>query len=125
MRIRQFIKKDLLKHITNDDRITKLADKIRIKPLYTWLEDDFNRIEGIKASDIIEILINYDAIEKLLPEITKQNELTYILRNISKLDDYSNLQSIKDNIENFDDYWSNLKDAMQFSEEFVVKYKEI
>lgn len=124
LRIRQFIKKDLLKHITNDDRITKLADKIRIKPLYTWLEDDFNRIEGIKASDIIEILINYDAIEKLLPEITKQNELTYILRNISKLDDYSNLQSIKDNIENFDDYWSNLKDAMQFSEEFVVKYKE-
>ena len=124
LRIRQFIKKDLLRDITNEDKIVKLANKIKIKPLYTWLENDFNKIEDIKINDVIEILINYDVVEKLLPEIANRNELTYILRNISKLNEYGNLQSIKDNIENFDNYWSNLKDDMQFSEEFIEKYKQ-
>ncbi len=124
LRIRQFAKKELLNKTIENLKIKKLAERIREKPLYTWMENDFNKIENIKASDVIEILINYDIIGKFIPEIKRQNELAYILRNIEQIQNYDNLKSIKDNIEKIDKYWNELKRSMSFDNEFIEKYNQ-
>ena len=125
IRIRQFIKKDLLdEYIWDKDKIKTIAEKISIKPLYNWLEDEFNAIKGIKAKDVVRIFMNYDNIEKLLPEISKRSELLYLLANVEKIEDYDYLENIKDDIENFDSYWSKLKDIMNLSNDFIETNKE-
>lgn len=124
LRIRQFIKKLLLSTKMEEVEIKKLADKIKEKPLYIWLENDFNKIEDIKMTDVIQILINYETISRYIPEIEKQNELAYILRNINQIQEYGNLQSIKDNIEEIDEYWNELKRYMNFDKEFIEKYNQ-
>lgn len=124
LRIRQFIKKLLLSTKMEEVEIKKLAEKIKEKPLYIWLENDFNKIKDIKMSDVIQILINYETISKYIPEIKKQNELAYILRNINQIQEYGNLQSIKDNIEEIDEYWNELKRYMNFDKEFIEKYNQ-
>ena len=124
LRIRQFIKKDLLKGKFENLQIQKLAERIKIKPLYKWLEKDFNEIKDIKIEDSIQMLINYEYIQKFIPEIKNRNELSYILRNIDIISNYDNINSLKENIEDNDIYWEYLKNKMNFSNEFVEKYKE-
>ena len=124
LRIRQFIKKDLLKESIEDWQIENLTKLIKIKPLYMWLEQDFNKIKDIKIEDVVQILINYDCIQKFIPEIMNQNVLLYILRNIDKVSNYDNVKYIINNIEDIDVYWKYLKKEMNFSEEFIQKYKE-
>lgn len=122
LRIRQLSKKNLLSNGISDDDIKKLAEKIKIKPLYKWLELDFNKIKDIKIEHVIQILIHYEEIEKFVFEIKNYKELLWILRNSDKIVNYKNLQSIKDDIENIDKYWIKLKDEIKFSDDFLKKY---
>ena len=124
LRIRQFIKKELLEGDFDNCQIKKLAEKIKIKPLYMWLEQDFNKIKDIKIDDVIQILINYENIQKFIPEIDNKKELSYILRNIDIVTKYDSVKDIKDNIENTDIYWKYIKEQMNFSDEFIQKYKQ-
>lgn len=122
LRIRQLLKKNLLDYITNDIEIMKIAEKIKEKPLYIWLENDFNKIENIKIDDVIQILIHYENVKKFLPDIKNNIELSYILRNNEKIMKYDSLKNIKENIENMDEYWIKLKNDMKFSDDFLQKY---
>lgn len=123
LRIRQLLKKDLLDINITDSQIKLLAEKIVEKSLYKWMEQDFNNIKDIKITDTIQILIKYENIYKVLNEIKNINELSYVLRNYDKIEEYDSLQSIKDDIQNIDKYWLKLKDEMNFSDEFIEKYK--
>lgn len=124
LRIRQFIKKQLLEKEFEKDKIESLANRIKEKPLYTWIEKDFNKIGGIKPEDAIKILINYDKIIRFIPEINNKEELAYILRNLDKIQEYKSLREIKENIEQIDMYWETLKYKMDLSEEFIKKYQD-
>lgn len=124
LRIRQFIKKELLSERIEKLKLKQLAEKIKEKPLYAWIENDFNKIDNIKVSDVIKILANYDIIGKFIPEIKRQSELAYILRNIEQIQNYDNLENIKDNIEKIDKYWNELKRSMNFDNEFIEKYNQ-
>ena len=123
LRIRQLIKKDLLSNITDDDDIFKLAEKIKIKPLYLWIEKDFKNIKELACSDALQILIHYDDLQKFIPEINNSFELAYLLRNCEKLSKYENLENIKNDIQNIDEFWIRLKQELEFNEEFLQKNK--
>jgi len=68
LRIRQLIKKQLLVKEIEKSENGSLVNKIKEKPLYTWIEKDFNKIRGIKPEDAIKILINYNQIIRFIPE---------------------------------------------------------
>ena len=120
--IKQLIKKDLLNDIS-EEKIKKLAQNLILKPLYSWIENDFSKINGISAKDAIELLIDYDKFRRFIPDIKEQNELAYIIRNFDSIQEYNSLYEIKNNIENIDIYWNKLKNEMNFTDEFVKKYK--
>ena len=122
--IRQLLKKDLLNIEIDEYELHTLADKLKEKPLYTWLEKDFNEIKSITASDIVGILTRYEKIEKFIGEIKNRNELRYIIRNCNNLEKYNSLQEIKNNIEDIDEYWTKLKTIMNFSDDFINVYKK-
>ena len=119
VRIRQ-----LLDDISGAPNINQLAKMIKIKPLYLWIENDFNKIADITINDVIQMLINYETIDKFIPEIANRNEVRFILRNLDRIQDYDNLKDMKNDIENIDSYWLKMKDELNFSNEFTEKYKE-
>lgn len=123
LRIRQFIKKQLLGKEIDEIENKSLALRIKEKPLYTWIEKDFNKINGIKPEDAIKILINYDQIIRFIPDINDKKELSYILRNLNDIQEFENLKDIKENIEKIDRYWNWLKYQMELSHEFIEKYR--
>lgn len=122
--IKQLIKKDLLNYTSEEEKLKKLAQNLIQKPLYSWIENDFSKINGISAKNTVELLIDYDKFERFIPEIKDQNELAYIIRNFDSIQEYSSLNEIKNNIECIDIYWNKLKEEMNFTDEFVEKYKE-
>ena len=71
---------------------------IKIKPLYLWIENDFNKIADITINDVIQMLINYETIDKFIPEIANRNEVRFILRNLDRIQDYDNLKDMKNDI---------------------------
>ena len=124
LRIRQLMKKKLLSIDINDTEIKALADQLKEKPLYTWLELDLNKIKDIVITDVVQILIKYEKVKRFLNEIRNRSELSYILRNYNSIEKYNNLQEIKNDIENVDKYWIKLKNIMEYSDDFINKYKE-
>lgn len=124
LRIRQLMKKDLLNIDINDFEIQLLAEKLKEKPLYSWLEVELNKIKDILISDVVQVLIRYEKIKKFLSEIKNRSELSYVLRNYNNIEKYANLQAIKNDLENIDKYWINLKSIMNYSDDFINKYKE-
>lgn len=124
LRIRQLMKKDLLSIDINDFEIQLLAEKLKEKPLYSWLEVELNKIKDILISDVVQVLIRYEKIKKFLSEIKNRSELSYVLRNYNNIEKYANLQAIKNDLENIDKYWINLKSIMNYSDDFINKYKD-
>lgn len=121
LRIKQIINKNLVTSNLSEDEIKSLSEKIKMKSLYNWIEQDFKEIKDIKANDAVSILINYNDVSRFIKEIKDRKELLYILRNKEFLTKYDSLQEIKDNIEKVDQYWEKLVNVMEFNQEFVKK----
>lgn len=123
--MQQLLKKNLLHdRDMSDKEIEKLAEKLKIKPLYRWFETDFANIKGLKVGNIIDIFINYDIIKRFIPQISAENELLYIIRNIEQIQHYKDLNEIKENLENTDLAWKELVYCMKFSQDFIRDNKE-
>ena len=121
--IRQLAKKHLLPNL-DDESMQKLVDKLLIKNLYKWLEQDFTHIEGITHADIINILISYEEISKFIPQVTSRNEALYMLGNIDSIQSYNDFSSMKKDIVKIDTVWIELANTMNFNEEFVEQYSK-
>lgn len=121
LRIKQIINKNLIKSSISEEEIKQLAERIKYKSLYNWIEQDFRGIKDIKGEDAVRLLINYDVVSKFIKEIRERNELLYILRNREILSQYDSLQEIKDNIEEIDQHWKELVNIMKFTQEFIEK----
>lgn len=124
LRIKQLINKNLISSSLSFNEMEKLAEKLKEKSLYNWIEQDFKDIKGLTPKNAIDALINYSYISKFISEIKNRNELLYLLRNKDIINTFSCLESIRDNIEGIDKYWNELINLMDISQEFIKKYKE-
>lgn len=121
--IKQLIKRNLLNNGISDEELQKLAKMFKIQHLYRWIEKDFAHIKGITQENVITILICYDKIKKFISQIHNQIELQYVIRNLDRIQEYSSLDILKNNIENIDNYWKKLVNKMDFSEQFIQDNK--
>lgn len=122
--IRQLAKRSLLNNSISDEELEKLAEMFKIQNLYRWIEKDFAHIKGIRQENVITILLNYGEIKRFIPQIHDYTELQYVIRNINKLQQYDNLEDIKDNIETLDEYWQELVNIMDFNKQFINDNKQ-
>ncbi len=122
LRIKQCIKKKLLDNVESKD-LEKIAERIKEKSIYDWLED-FKFIQDIQVADIIQIFINYEIIAKFIPQLKYRSELGYVIRNVDQIQDYNNLQNISENIIEIDKQWKYLEEQLKFDEEFIQKYQK-
>lgn len=123
IRIKQLINKELLNQYYTDEEIKSLGEKLKIKSLYNWIEQDFSHIKDITPTMAVKLLIDYEYISKFINAIENIEELSYILRNKEIVSEYNNFQDMKDNIENIDKSWQKLIEIMELKQEFIEKNK--
>lgn len=121
--IRQLAKRNLLHEDITNEELQKIAQMLKIQHLYHYIEKDFYHIKGLDAESTIRILINYERIQKFIPQIQNKTELLYILRNLDKVQKYNSIDTIKANIENIDAYWNDLIKFMGFNTKFIENNK--
>lgn len=122
--IKQLLKKELLSYKLTEEELIILANRLKIKTLYNWYENDFNNIDGLKIDNVVQLLINYDYIKAFISQISNVTELLYIMRNKDIVNKYNSLDEIKADIENIDNCWKQLVDIMGISEDFIKQNKE-
>lgn len=118
--IREIINKHCL---PMDANVKTLADKLCIKPLSVWMQNDFGHIKDIDAALTIALLSFYEKVHHLIPEININAEVRYIVQNIEFASQVSSMKELRDNILTRNPEWLELKNEFNITDDFVQKYK--
>lgn len=121
--LRQLYKRNVLKSYM-EPNFPQLADKLDVKPLLAWKEQEFGHITGLTAEETADLLIHFDEIYHLLPSIHCRTDAILALKNLTSLQQVESIRSLKNNIVNIDPEWHALVEDMALSEEFLKKYEE-
>lgn len=122
--LRQLSKRSLLKKNLDELEIRSLASRLSQKPLSQWIEHDFPQITGLKAEDAVSLLIAYDEIGRLIPQMKNRSEALLVARNRSHIQEFNSLEDIKREIDNVDLAWGNLRKELQLDADFTRAYQE-
>ena len=121
--LRQLRKRDVLKPYMEPE-LPQLAEKLDIKPLYSWKEQEFGHITGLTAEDAAQMLIHFDSISRLLPGMRCRTDAILVLKNLAALEQVDSLDALKENIICFDAEWHALSEEMGLSEEFLTLHRD-
>ena len=122
--LKQLAKRKLLIKDMDDADISKLAEKLSVKPLYTWMRDNFSHISELKAPDAIQLLLSYDELTGLIPQMKTPSDVMLAVRNRDRIQGFPDMESLKDDMLSIDTAWASLLKAMDFSKEFVQENKD-
>ncbi len=120
---RQLLKRDVLKSFAAED-LGRLADKLNIKPLYDWKEQEFGHINGLTAEDAASLLVHFEDVRHLLPSIHHRTDVVLALKNKDFLIRFDCMEDLKSHIIQIDAEWRALTEAMSLSKEFMAKYQD-
>ena len=120
--LRQLAKKKLLPEALDDLSLERLAQRLSIKPIYKWIQDEFSKISDVNANITIDILINYEKLDKFIPCITTAAEANYLIRNKDSISECKSFDYILKNIDKIDVAWSELYQILELSDTFREIY---
>jgi len=125
---RLLVLRELLNHKVlekmDDGDIRALADKLAIKPLYRWCQEEFRHIEGLDNGLSAQVLAHLDQLQQLLPECRNRTDAMLALRHADDLGQFASLDLLKKHITEVDRDWRFLVETMGLSEEFLSSYQD-
>ena len=119
--IRQVVKKRCLSHTMD---INQIADKLSIKPLCQWIEEDFSHIRDLDADVSMMLLQEYNRISHLVGDITSISEARYVARFAEQLQNKNSMDEVRDEIMSCNPEWISLRQTFNFSSDFVKQNEE-
>lgn len=120
---KQLRKRDALKSCMKPG-LPQLAEKLDIKPLQSWKEQEFGHIAGLTAEDAAQMLVFLDPISRLLPGMRCRTDAILVLKNLAALEQVDSLDALKENIIRFDAEWHALSEEMGLSEKFLALHRD-
>ena len=121
--IRELIKRDCLTDALEENQVERLAEALSKKPLSRWMQEDFKNILDLRHETAIWILIFLMDFTELLKDLTKDNQVYFLLHNQNLLNGCSGLPALMDKLLAQDPSWKNLKTELNISDAFVVENK--
>jgi len=122
--IRQFLKRKLLKDAADDTMLDGLAEKLDVKPLDRWIQEDFQKIRNLRAGDAVQLLFHFSSVRHLLPTLESREDAILALRNLERLAEFDSASELKVRIAEIDADWKLLSEAMNLSNDFITKHME-
>lgn len=121
--LRQMLKRDLL-HRIDDERLAAVAARLSEKPFTAWKDEVFSHIRGMIPALCVRLLCVYENISRFIPEIHTANEASFLLRHNDRLEAYSDWKAIRENIEQIDTAWVELRKALQLDDAFAHEHEQ-
>ena len=121
--IRELIKRDCLTDALEENQIECLAEALSKKSLSRWMQEDFKNILDLRHETAIWILIFLMDFTELLKDLTKDNQVYFLLHNQNLLNGCSGLPALMDKLLSQDPSWKNLKTELNISDAFVAENK--
>ena len=121
--IRELIKRDCLTDALEENQIERLAEALSKKSLSRWMQEDFKNILDLQHETAIWILIFLMDFTELLKELTRDNQVYFLLHNQNLLNGCSGLPALMDKLLAQDPSWKNLKTELNISDAFVAENK--
>lgn len=121
--IRELIKRDCLTDALEENQVERLAEALSKKPLSRWMQEDLKNILDLRHETAIWILIFLMDFPELLKDLTKDNQVYFLLHNQNLLNGCSGLPALMDKLLAQDPSWKNLKTELNISDAFVEENK--
>ena len=121
--LRQLGKKMILQP-EDECNIDVLAERLSEKNLHRWIQEDFAHIEGLTASTALSLLDSYAELKHLIPSVESEDEAQYLLRNIERVSEYKDMDTIRSDIMTMDVSWLELREKLDIDEAFVNQYSK-
>jgi hypothetical protein len=119
--IRQVVKKRCLSPAMDVNRI---ADKLSIKPLCQWIEEDFSHIRDLDMNVCMMLLQEYDRISHLAGDITSISEARYVTSYAELLQNKKSMEEVREEALSSNPEWLSLRQTFHFTSDFVKQNKE-
>ena len=119
--IRQVVKKRCLSPAMDVNRI---ADKLSIKPLCQWIEEDFSHIRDLDMNVCMMLLQEYDRISHLVGDITSISEARYVASYAVLLQNKKSMEEVREEALSSNPEWLSLRQTFHFTSDFVKQNKE-
>jgi hypothetical protein len=121
---KQLTKNKIMTFITDEDIIKRLAEKLSQKPLSEWRDSEFAHIDGVKLADAADLLVYYDEVKNLIPQLRNRIDIKLLIRNSEYALTYKTLDEMKTDLVNIDGAWNELIGKLGFKDEFLFKNQE-
>ena len=100
-----------------------MAEALSKKPLSRWMQEDLKNILDLRHETAIWILIFLMDFPEFLKDLTKDNQVYFLLHNQNLLNGCSGLPALMDKLLVQDPSWKNLKTELNISDAFVEENK--
>lgn len=121
--IRELIKRDCLIDALEENQVERLTEALSKKPLSRWMQEDLKNILDLRHETAIWILIFLMDFPEFLKDLTKDNQVYFLLHNQNLLNGCSGLPALMDKLLVQDPSWKNLKTELNISDAFVEENK--
>ena len=121
--IRELIKRDCLTDALEENQVERLAEALSKKPLSRWMQEDLKNILDLRHETAVWILIFLRDFPELLKDLTRDNQVYFLLHNQNLLNGCSGLPALMDKLLDQDASWKNLKAELNISDAFVEENK--
>lgn len=117
--IREMIKRDLVSENFTEDMLTSLAGALSRQRLGVWRERELAHIRGLGYLESVRLLMVYDQIQHLLPELQTWEEALYVVRNVEWAKELKSWSQAKKCLVEHDKEFQKLRETMGMSDDFI------
>ena len=117
--LRQLLKRRLIPTACSQEKLAALARRLSEKPLNRWMEQDLAHIQGLLPRQAVLLLMEYEDVQRFLPEMTSATEAVFYLNNQEPLAAYDNWHTAMKNIRTLDQDWQVLQKELGLDEAFI------
>lgn len=121
---RELIKHRCLPEKMEKDELVHLGECLSQKALSVWMQEELRHIRQLRYHTAVRLLAHWQEVKRFVPDLTKENQVLFLLRNKERLKEFSDFQEIKEQICETDHAWKWLKENLCIDEAFIQKHKE-
>ena len=122
--LRQLRKRNFLSGISSEEELDIMAGLLDQKPFSAWQQRDMGHIEGIKASDVAQVMLHLDKLRPLLAGMHCRADVMLALRCLKDIDRYESMDELKADLLETDQEWLALKDTMKLDSDFEDRHRD-
>lgn len=121
---REIAKKHCIPENISGEKLKNLGKHLSKKALSSWIQNDFGKIKNLDAESCVRILAHREELERFLPDVHSQHQVSCLLRNLDHLAEIKCMDEFKKSILEKDTAWLEIRELFALEDGFIEKNKE-